>query len=548
MTKNLADELQRSARAALTSLQPAPQGEEAGGLSFQRLLAAAFRARYLLFGTTLFGLLVGTFLAITTANSYLSTGTFVLTGSGAEKLGADPTRTAEMSQETIATSATYILATDDLLKKVINRLGPARILEPYNPGGDDSSAWKALFFRIQRDWNKTREEDRTADEALKHLKRTIHVERPKYTDVLLATCTANSPGLAKEILATYMAEGIKTHIEKYDSTRAYEESQRAFEDAQSKHTLARNAMREFLERKAQVDDFDMEKKRLQLDAGEGAVQVTKLEADVQVKGKLIEELKRKLTGPDAVPQYVTEKIKPGLNSEAITKKETELIDLYQQLATLQQQLADPNDNQIGAKRGQIDAAKMAIEQMRKTAREAEPVEVSVLNPIYKGMQEDLGKYEAQMATAATELTLMQQQQTRRSARLRQLLVLEPEYEALRATKLHAETSETAARFNKEQMEQKRLLGAGNFSALKEVEPATLPLEKEGPNRGKLLLGGLLVGLFFGLGIIVLRALPDTVVRTRNDLEQIEGLAVIGMMPRLDNKNLRRHEVLREQGW
>jgi hypothetical protein len=49
-------------------------------------------------------------------------------------------------------------------------------------------------------------------------------------------------------------------------------------------------------------------------------------------------------------------------------------------------------------------------------------------------------------------------------------------------------------------------------------------------------------------VLVLRALPDDVVRTRDDLERIEGLAVIGVMPSLDGKNLRRHVALREQGW
>ncbi|MFT4516373.1 MAG: capsular polysaccharide biosynthesis protein [Planctomycetota bacterium] len=73
----------------------------------------------------------------------------------------------------------------------------------------------------------------------------------------------------------------------------------------------------------------------------------------------------------------------------------------------------------------------------------------------------------------------------------------------------------------------------------------MPLEKGGPNRGKLLIGGLFVGLILGLGLVVLRALPDRVVRTRDDLE---GLAVIGVIPRLDRTNLRRHTAMREQAW
>jgi capsular polysaccharide biosynthesis protein len=84
--------------------------------------------------------------------------------------------------------------------------------------------------------------------------------------------------------------------------------------------------------------------------------------------------------------------------------------------------------------------------------------------------------------------------------------------------------------------------------LKRIQEPSFPLEKEGPNRSRIVLASLFVGLFAGFAFVILRTLPDDVVRTRDDLERIEGLAVIGIMPRLDAKNLRRHVSLREQGW
>jgi uncharacterized protein involved in exopolysaccharide biosynthesis len=547
MTKNLADEMQRTARAALTGLQPVAQGEEPGGLSFRRLLAAAFRARYLLFATTLFGLLIGTFLAITTANSYASKGTFQLTGSGAEKTAPDPTRTAEMSQETIATSATYILNTDDLLKKVVAKLGAATILAPYQPGGPDVSGAKALFFAFQRDWNATREEDRTPEEALKRLKRTISVERPRFTDVILVSCVANNAELAQKICETYMVEAIQTHIDTYDSKRAYDESKKTYEDAQTKHTLARNALREFLDRKAKVDDFDSEKRRLQAEVADATAEVNKL--DAQVRGNLttIEDLAKKLSGPDKIEKYITEMVKPGLSSAALEKNEGELIELYKQLAITEQTFS-PNSEDLKQMRAKIAAAEFAIKRVQKMAQEADPVEVQKLNPTWQSHYDDKTKLEASVAVAKGQLTWTKENQAKIVARLRELQELEPEFETLRTAKLHAANTESAAQINSEAWEQKRALGQGNFSAIKTIEPATLPLEKEGPNRGKLLLGGFFVGLFLGLGVVVLRSLPDTVVRTRDDLEQIEGLAVVGIMPRLDGANLRRHVALREQGW
>ena len=56
---------------------------------------------------------------------------------------------------------------------------------------------------FQRDWTATKNQDATADESLKRLLRSVTIERPRYTDVLLATCVANNPALAQEILATF---------------------------------------------------------------------------------------------------------------------------------------------------------------------------------------------------------------------------------------------------------------------------------------------------------------------------------------------------------
>lgn len=548
MSKNLADELQRTARQALTSLQPMPMGEEAGGLPVQRLLAAIFRARYLVFATTLFGLLAGTFLAITTPNTYVSTGKFLFTGLGAESTALDPTRTVQTRPEAIAIGATHILNSDELLRQVVDRIGPARILQPYQPGGPADSGARALFFSIQRDWNFVPESERTPQGALMRLKHTLSTDLSRSGEALIARCVANDPVLAQEICETYMTLAVQLHIEKYDDTRVYEGAKRAHEEAVSRLAAARLALREFHERKASVDDFDQEKRRLQLDATEGAVAVGRLEDDVTIKGKLIEERRKLIDGPNAIPPEVTELQKPVHYEQSITRLWSELGDLYRQEARLKLDRRDPNDPDLRQKRSEIAAVNLVIEQMQKDEREAVPIAVKVPNPVYRENREELTKLESEMTTLGAQLVLAREQQEKRANRLRHLLALEPEYDALRRELGQADATEQATRINWESAERKRALGLGNFSSLRQIEPATLPLIKEGPNRSKLLFGGLAVGLFLGLGIVLLRALPDTVVRSRDDLEKIEGLAVIGVMPRLDRQNLGRHVALREQGW
>lgn len=550
MTKNLADELQRTARQALAGLQPVASGDEFGGLPFRRLVAAVFRGRYLLFGTTFFGLLIGLFMAITTVNTYVSEGRFQFTATGAERLRVDTASAAQTSQEMMAAGATYILSNNDLLERVVKRLGPNRILQPYAPGKGEENGVKSLFFRIQRDWNMTREEDRTPEAALRYLKRTILVDAPRYSGMLVATCVANNPELAQEILATWMSEAVKWHIETYDDSKSYDAAKQRYDDSKQALDKANRAMAEFLVRKARVLSFDADKERFEAELGTAASRESELKTDIKSKEEEIKGLKAMLDGPNALPLTVKMKVKQSLTSqETIARLEQEIFAKDLELRQLRGAVANPNASEdVNRLTKTVKSMREQVKEMKDELRAAPLVEEEVDNPLRKKAQEDLLTREGDLTSGRARLEAATTMRSEKESALRRLVELEPEYSRLLADKLSADTDVHATEVLWKQAQEKRVLGEGNFSSLKPIQTASLPLEKEGPNRAKLILGAFLVGLFLGLGVLVLRALPDDVVRTRDDLERIEGLAVIGVMPRLDGKNLRRHSALREQGW
>ncbi len=547
MTKNLADELQRTARQALAGLQPVAQGDEFGGLPFRRLVAAVFRGRYLLFGTTCLGLLVGLFLAITTINTYVSEGRFQFTATGAERLRVDTASAAETSQEMMAAGATYILSNNDLLERVVKRLGPGRILQPYEPGKGEENGVKSLFFRIQRDWNMTREEDRTPEAALRYLKRTILVDAPRYSGMLVATCVANNPELAREILATWMDEAKRWHIETYDDSKSYDAAKKRFEDSKATLDAANTAMAQFLARKAKVLSFDADKERLEVELGGAAGRESDLRAEIKSKEEEIRGLRAMLDGPDKLPPTVKMKVKQSTASqEMVVRVEGEI--LAKDFELRQWRATNPNSPDVRRLEGDLKNKQEQLRQLKAELNNAPLIEEDVENPLLKKAQEDLLTREGQLISDKARLEAATTLRTEKENELRRLIELEPEYSRLLAAKLSADSDVHATEALWKQAQEKRVLGEGNFSSLKPIQTASLPLEKEGPNRAKLILGAFAVGLFLGLGVLVLRALPDDVVRTRDDLERIEGLTVIGVMPSLDGKNLRRHAALREQGW
>ena len=548
MTKNLSDEMQRNARQALAGLTPSRSGDEVGGLPLPGLVAAFFRSRYLVFGTTLFGLLIGTFMAITTSNNYVSTGMFSFSSSGAESRSVDPMQARETNRESIATGAAYILNSDDLLLRVVHRLTPQRILQPYQPSSDGQGGAKGLFFKIQRDWNSVEESSMTPEEALKRLQKTISVSRPQFTPVLIATCNANNAEVAREILSTFMEEAIEWHIEKYDDQKAYEAAKAAAQQAVLDLAAAQRAMRDFLDRKALVSDFDLSKQAVQLDATEALSRLNGFNDDVAIKSAQKAHWDILLADPQKLPPTKKQRVKRGVTSEVKTDLNKRLGDALIKLSEVRRLYQDPEAFEIKSQEDLIKDIQASLRGMAQADDKDTYTEEVVDNPVYLSAIVDRDKLERDLVGLEATVAHAKQLHQKYDKELKRLTELEPEFTTLRDILVRAEADKVKMAGLWEAAEKIKLLGAGKFSVLDSVQAASLPLEKEGPNRGKLLIGGLFVGLFLGVGLVVLRTLSDRVVRTREDLEGVEGLSVIGVMPRLDRTNLRRHVALREQGW
>jgi len=375
----------------------------------------------------------------------------------------------------------------------------------------------------------------------------VSLDHPRYTPVLVATCSANNPILAQEILAAFMDEAIKWHIKQYDDESAYEEAERRYKDTKIAVDKARLDMNEFLERKAQVPSYDAEKRRLETDAFEAQTALQRQMNETAIKKESHDKLAERLDKKE-IPEERIENRPVDFASAALRGLDERLGRETTALNYLKRTRSDPNHRDIVEKQAEISDIRHAIEQLLEEARQAPPQSVKIPNPEFVQATAQRISLSLEVSSLESGLAYAQRRATETRDRLKAFLELEPEFIRLRDTLVHAEDNAKTATLIWNQAQTKKSLSAGKFSSLKEIQAATLPLEKEGPNRGKLLIGAFFVGLFLGLGIVILRALPDNVVRTRDDLEKMEGLPVIGVMPRLDGGNLRRHVSLREQGW
>ncbi len=542
MTKNLAEERLLTAREALLGAYPPAAGQEPGGLPFKKVLAGVFRSRWFVSGCAGLGCVIGSFLAVTTPNTYVSEATFRCTTSGSESINVDLTQSSDPKGEAIAANAVHVLKADTLLRRVATKVTPEEILRPYQPDDHSAAGLGALLHRFQRDWNAVDVAGATVDDALKVLRKRLNVDRSRLSDVLVADYTSNDPKLAQKILAVYMEEAKRYHQEQYDDPKVYDEVKKRTEDSQRSKDATARQLKEFLEREAHVQTFEFELERLRTDEAEASARVVENQLAIDSGTKQIEQLQANLA--KLLPTTTVHRRMPTIKIVEGIQEEVQKLQI--QRARVSAESAGSADVEAIDRR--LETLRRSIEQIAKESLSAPEYDLQEDNPDYFKAKDKLADLRNQLIADQAITPQLTKRKGDYTARLRRLLELQPRYLELRDAAVRADEDVRAAGAALRQADLKRELQLGNFSSLRVIDDASLPLEKEGPNRLKLILGGLVVGLFAGLGLVLIRTMPDQTVRVPGDLEALDGVTVIGVMPRFDGRNVRRHVATRMRGW
>lgn len=545
MSKNLAEEQLAVARELMRGTHALPTGSDPTGLPLRKLVAAAFRSRLLLVTTVLLSVSIGTFLAVTTPNTYLSQGKFLFTASGSEAIAVDPTAGGATEGVALASAAAHVLKANELLRRVAEEVTPSVLLAPYQPEDDSSTGLGALLHKVQRDWNAGEVKEASLDDALRVLAKRLQVDRLRNTDVLLVTYAAHDPQLAQRVLSVYMDKAKKWHQEQYDDPRAHAAIVKSAGEARSSREGAALALRSFLVKEARVKtSFEFELTQVLAAEANASSQVeanllsiTGMRRQIQTLGKRLEatkpmrKVRRRMSSNVAVERFMDEIASLQLRRTNV----------------LLTAVGSTSQEDVAAIDKRIAALQMDLGQAQKRQSEAPEFDVDEANPDYVTLRGALAKLRTDLLAAEVMTNQYREIHESSAAELKRLRELEPRHQALSEALDRAVLDVTRTSESLVAAERKRQLQLGNYSSLKAIEAASLPLEKEGPNRAKLLIGGLLVGLFLGITFVFLRTLPDSTVRDRGDLEAIDGLAVIGVLPKLDGRNVRRHEAARVRG-
>ncbi len=530
-------------RPRVTPLVRMPEaGDEGGSLPFARLAAGVWRARYFVVAMLLLGAGIGLWLALATPDSYRSEGRFLFT-SGSESIQLDLRRATENKAETLAAQAVHVLATDALLRRVVERMTPARVLAPFRPepGAEGVRAW----WKAAQGWLAGTAPESNVAEAVKLLRKRLVLEHPPLTNVLNASYVANDRQLAREVLSVYMEEARRWHQDTYDDPKVYERMQQQSAAAAVALAVAQRKRDEFLEREAQVaSSFEFDLMHAQQNESTAASLLEQNAASLASIGRQVEELQRHLA---TIPATIL--VRRRLDAQrAADVYIAEIARLNAERARILAEAAGPAPEGIESIDRRLARLRDLLSADLKAQQNAPEIAVEERNPEYVETNQAIGRLASERVGNQAKAELLQQSHVAAAARARRLRGLEPRYVQLRADVLRAEETVRQAELSMAEAEQKRALRLGEFSSLSTIEDASLPLEKEGPERLRLILGAAAAGLFAALVLAVLRAMSDSVIRRPQDMEALDGVSVIGMMPKLSRRNLRRHAVARARGY
>ncbi len=532
----------------LPILQPRPPEKEKA-LSLKQVLAGVFRGKLFLATFMALGTLIGAFVAISTPNFYTSTGAFVARNAG-ETRSLNPLNIENAPARLhLQANAQALLYSDELLLGVINRLGPDTIVHPYQPTIPTPHPGETLKDKIRRPilkfqkWaNDPGDYRATRADALLALRSNLGVSMPRRSELINVSYTTNDPLLAQKILMTYMEEARKQHVKAYTDSDL-EDVKKDYLKSKQRYKKAELAYQQFL-RNLNVQDFEEELKQAQEEVRVMRTEETRIRNKIETSKIILDTLRKRI---QTIPQY-------SVVEEPITEPRPKVLVLQTRIQELETALEEakskfvPGNREIKRLTALLKAKNKELEAELKKDPLTHIQKRKVLNTDYSSTDAKIQDLKIDLEVAQNSLLQTRKQLDQAEKRLTRLLKQRETFSQLKR-KLNAADRDLAMEEDRLALAQKKAKAALEGSgSLQIIAKASLPIEKDGPARAKMTIGGLLGGFFFALVLLLLKTITDTQVHDPEDLEDIEGVKVLASVPKLKKRDMRRHQNLRIRTW
>ncbi|PIE24482.1 MAG: hypothetical protein CSA62_04175 [Planctomycetota bacterium] len=537
--------------AALAALvQSSHQGPNAGSaLSLRQSLEALFRGKWFVLGMTVLGTLIGVWLGLSKPNQYESVASFHLRP-GAEDIRIDPASNPEQSLQRYALrdNAEAILLSEELLRRVVRKASPETVLAPYAPRlrGNARPGWLTEFrktvYALQR-WLHSGGEQPNEQEALLALQRRLQIEAPENSDLLRVHLTGNDAEGTQELLRVFMQAAQARHQEVYDAGPLIELIEQRYAESRKRHDKARKELRAFLEKHG-IRNFREDFAQSQMDVRESERAIANLKRKIDGDVLILEGLRKQLA---ETPRQIKVREQVPIANPRTNLLRTRIANHEAELEQLLGQVKD-TDLAVVRLRATLTRlrADLANEEKKPTRYRFETRFEN--NSAWSDLRTRIVTLETQQRIDRRQIPERKQHLEQVKARNQELNSLSARYHQL-ADELATQSEELeSARHRQQIAATKRELDARRLSSLQIFDQPSLPLEKIGPQRSRIVIGGFLGGLFAAIAFLILGALTDRKIHSAEEIEKQLGIKVLATVPNLDRSSLRRHHRQRVTSW
>lgn len=346
---------------------------------------------------------------------------------------------------------------------------------------------------------------------------------PITTDLFTISYRGRDPKTVRDFVNALISEYIEESMafRRTDATGTYEFIRKQLEEYKGKLETSDEALKEFREKNPRMvpQDEPALVGRIEL------LETSRMEAELKLKEQVRkrENLQKQLSGEkELTVAFVSRDGSP----------KTRLDHLNQQLMTLMGKYTENHPEVIRVK-AEMEALKLQVAQGKASQTQESGSETAAMNPIYQQLREEMARTNAEVETLGARVTELGRQESESQSRLGRMPKEQEEWSKLQrdrnvSQKIYddlLQKLETAKVSKDLEMTDKN-------ATFRVVDPAVLPQWPVQPNRVKLILIGIFLGIASGAGVAIGLDFIDPSFKDEEGIENQLKIPVLASVPQI----------------
>lgn len=502
--------------------------------------------------------LVAIIYALTRPNVYASQASLMVVGNrgggSAAEVAANMLRMGNIGPSQVL-AALEVINSSVVAERVVERLTPAEITKPYQPerGSEEERQKMGIvdsvtdwMHRIQARWFQSAQTPSSLrpEVATEVFRRSFTAWADERASLIKLVYRAGSRDQAQRILK----EVVQVVVERYREVCAPSASRdwvmQRMQKVEQDYTVAKADYDQFIAKHGRVNFAE---ERIAQERARAAAE-TSLYTMKRTRDTTRDNLdKWTLRLKELTPQRTRQREVTEDNANArgelvkqLVEKQNLKIDMEKRDSA--EQLAD--DGRYKSLKAQLENIVTRMEELDK------PRKVTIVddNPEYVAIEARIRALSLAQAELDSEIPRLESEVTQLASSLQTLYAQQQQADHLVERFELTKTELGEVRKAKESYEFQAQLDTLGLSSLQPVDTPTAPLLKEGPQRARMILVGLAVGLLVSVTFIMLLVrMSKTFLRTTEVAVSL-GRGDVVAMPWLERGNVRRFRLARKRGW